>query len=208
MEINYALIGKRIRETRKQRGLSAEELAEIADLSTVYISYIENAKRKPSLESLIKISNALEITIDELHKYVYGKTVKAAKKRNNKQHPMTFGDFDKGLFGIFGKLTKGVAMNEAEKAIEEELEKLKTIAVSETELTKIKNKMESTLAFSKMETLSNATNLAMYELLGNANIINEEESRYASVTSDQVLEQANLVFDKNNCSTLYYLSND
>jgi len=33
---------KRIRETRKQRGLSAEELAEIADLSTVYISYIEN----------------------------------------------------------------------------------------------------------------------------------------------------------------------
>ena len=40
MEINYALIGKRIRETRKQRGLSAEELAEIADLSTVYISYI------------------------------------------------------------------------------------------------------------------------------------------------------------------------
>lgn len=32
MEINYALIGKRIRETRKQRGLSAEELAEIADL--------------------------------------------------------------------------------------------------------------------------------------------------------------------------------
>ena len=47
MEINYALIGKRIRETRKQRGLSAEELAEIADLSTVYISYIENAKRKP-----------------------------------------------------------------------------------------------------------------------------------------------------------------
>ena len=57
MEINYALIGKRIRETRKQRGLSAEELAEIADLSTVYISYIENAKRKP---------NALEITIDEL----------------------------------------------------------------------------------------------------------------------------------------------
>ena len=56
MEINYALIGKRIRETRKQRGLSAEELAEIADLSTVYISYIENAKRKPSLESLIKIT--------------------------------------------------------------------------------------------------------------------------------------------------------
>lgn len=66
MEINYALIGTRIRETRKQKGLSAEELAEITNLSTVYISYIENAKRKPRLESLIKISNALEITLDEL----------------------------------------------------------------------------------------------------------------------------------------------
>ena len=81
MEINYALIGKRIRETRKQRGLSAEELAEIADLSTVYISYIENAKRKPSLESLIKISNALEITIDELlyGNLLYNGTVTTAR---------------------------------------------------------------------------------------------------------------------------------
>ena len=63
MEINYALIGKRIRETRKQRGLSAEELAEIADLSTVYISYIENAKRKPSLESLIKLATHLKLLL-------------------------------------------------------------------------------------------------------------------------------------------------
>lgn len=66
MTINYALIGVRIKETRHQCGLSEEELAELADLSTVYISYIENAKRKPSLESLIKICNALDITMDEL----------------------------------------------------------------------------------------------------------------------------------------------
>lgn len=66
MPINYPLIGIRIKETRMQRGLSAEELAELAELSSVYISYIENAKRKPSLESLIKISNALGITLDEL----------------------------------------------------------------------------------------------------------------------------------------------
>lgn len=66
MKINYVLIGIRIRETRKQKGLSEQELAEFSNLSTVYISYIENARRKPSLESLIKISNALEITLDEL----------------------------------------------------------------------------------------------------------------------------------------------
>lgn len=66
MPINYSLIGIRIKETRNQQGISAEELAELANLSSVYISYIENAKRKPSLESLIKICNALGITLDEL----------------------------------------------------------------------------------------------------------------------------------------------
>lgn len=66
MPINYSLIGIRIKETRNQQGISAEELAELANLSSVYISYIENAKRKPSLESLIKICNALGIMLDEL----------------------------------------------------------------------------------------------------------------------------------------------
>ena len=66
MPINYSLIGISIKETRNQQGISAEELAELANLSSVYISYIENAKRKPSLESLIKICNALGITLDEL----------------------------------------------------------------------------------------------------------------------------------------------
>lgn len=66
MPINYSLIGIRIKETRNQQGISAEESAELANLSSVYISYIENAKRKPSLESLIKICNALGITLDEL----------------------------------------------------------------------------------------------------------------------------------------------
>ena len=66
MPINYSLIGIRIKETRNQQGISAEELAELANLSSVYISYIENAKRKPSLKSLIKICNALGITLDEL----------------------------------------------------------------------------------------------------------------------------------------------
>ena len=66
MPINYPLIGIRIKDTRNQQGISAEELAELADLSSVYISYIENAKRKPSLESLVKFCNALGITLDEL----------------------------------------------------------------------------------------------------------------------------------------------
>lgn len=66
MPVNYLLIGTRIKEIRAQQGISAEELAELANLSSVYISYIENARRKPSLKSLVKICNALGITLDEL----------------------------------------------------------------------------------------------------------------------------------------------
>lgn len=66
MNINYALIGRRVRETRKQQKISQEKLADIADLSVGYISHIETARKKASLSSLIQIANALGITVDEL----------------------------------------------------------------------------------------------------------------------------------------------
>lgn len=66
MKINYALIGKRVREIRKQRHISQMELAELTGLSVSYISHIETAYKHASLSSLIQISNALGITMDEL----------------------------------------------------------------------------------------------------------------------------------------------
>jgi predicted Zn-dependent peptidase len=58
------------------------------------------------------------------------------------------GTVDAGLLTIDGKLVKGVSMEEAEKAIEEELEKLKTEKIDETELQKVK-KMNSYYTRSK-----------------------------------------------------------
>lgn len=66
MRINYALIGKRVRETRKQQKISQERLAELTDVSVGYISHIETARKKASLSTLIRIANALGITVDEL----------------------------------------------------------------------------------------------------------------------------------------------
>jgi transcriptional regulator with XRE-family HTH domain len=66
MEVNFTQIGKRIAEIRKGQHISQMELAEMVDLSISYISHIETAKKKPSIESLIKIVNALNITMDEL----------------------------------------------------------------------------------------------------------------------------------------------
>lgn len=66
MNVNFKLIGKRIQEVRKQREMTQAELAALTDMSDSYISYIETAKKQASLESLVRISNALGITVDEL----------------------------------------------------------------------------------------------------------------------------------------------
>lgn len=64
--VDHRQIGYRIKEVREQNNFSQAELAEKTELSVSYISHIENAKRKASLESIIRIVNALGITIDEL----------------------------------------------------------------------------------------------------------------------------------------------
>lgn len=66
MTINYSLIGNRIKSARKAKGLSQSELSELIDKSVGYMSYIETGSKKPSLETLIQIANALDVTIDEL----------------------------------------------------------------------------------------------------------------------------------------------
>jgi zinc protease len=116
------------------------------------------------------------------------------------------GDLDKGLFMVSGKLTKGVSMKEADKAIDEELQKIKSEYVTDDELTKVKNKMEASHVFGEVDVLNKATNLAISELLGGANMINQEVEKYLAVTKEQIKEQANNMFRNENCSTLYYKS--
>jgi predicted Zn-dependent peptidase len=117
-----------------------------------------------------------------------------------------FGTVDKGLLAVEGKLVKGVKMEEAEKAINEEIEKLKQDGISEKELTKIKNKTEATLAFEDMSVLTRANNLAFYELLGDASLFNADRDKYFSVTGDDILKYSQKIFNTNNCSTLKYYS--
>ena len=118
------------------------------------------------------------------------------------------GDYDEGLFIISGKLVKGIKPEVAELEIIAELEKVKKELVSEMELTKVKNKTESTLEFSEMSILNKAMNLAISELMGDAAMVNEEGKKYQNVTAEKIKEQANLIFHENNCSTLFYNSNN
>lgn len=136
---------------------------------------------------------------------LYNSLVKE-KKLFSDINAFVLGEFDKGLFVVTGKLTEGVSMKQAEIAIEEELNKLKTEFVSENELTKVKNKIESSHTFGEMDVLNKATNLAIAELLGGADIINKEVEKYLAVTDKQIMQQAKEILRKENCSTLYYLS--
>ena len=119
-----------------------------------------------------------------------------------------YGSTDEGLLMIEGKLIKGVKVEDAEKAIEIELDKIRNELVGEAELQKVKNKTESMLAFEDMSVMSRAASLAYYELLGDADLMNTELEKYAAVTLDDILQESRNVFRKTNCSTLYYLSNN
>ncbi|MDB5222424.1 MAG: peptidase [Chitinophagaceae bacterium] len=117
-----------------------------------------------------------------------------------------FGSADAGLLAIDGKLIKGVKMEDAEKAIEEELEKMKNEMVSEAELEKVKNKTESLMAFEDVPLMSRAGSLATYELLGDADLMNKELEHYHAVTAQDIQQESKNIFIKENCNTLYYYS--
>ncbi len=73
---NYAALGQKIRRARQDMHLTQEELAEACDLSTAHIGHIERGTRALSIESLITISNVLNISTDYL-------LLDIAKTKNN-----------------------------------------------------------------------------------------------------------------------------
>ena len=66
MELDYKMIGNRISELRKKKGMTQAVLAELSEIEPSHISHIERAATKLSLPTLVAIANALEVTLDEL----------------------------------------------------------------------------------------------------------------------------------------------
>ena len=114
------------------------------------------------------------------------------------------GDEDGGLFVVTGKLIQGVKMEVAEAAILEQLNKMKVDLVTENELQKVKNKVESLIAFTEMRIQERALNLAYAEHLGDINMVNNDILRYRAVTPEQIRNSAKEILTPENCSTLYY----
>lgn len=117
-----------------------------------------------------------------------------------------FGTVDPGLLVIEGKLVKGISMTVAEKAVLEEVEKIKNNLLDVKEVQKVINKTESMICFEDMSIMNRAHSLAFYELLGDAQLMNKELSLYQKVTPVMIQQTAREIFKYTNRNTLYYYS--
>ncbi len=114
------------------------------------------------------------------------------------------GSIDNGLFVVTGKPAEGVSLEEAQELIWKYLEDLKHELVSERELEKVKNKVESSNVFGEMSVLNKAMSLCFYELVSTADDINSEVAKYKKVTREDLKRIAEQMFRKENCSVLNY----
>jgi predicted Zn-dependent peptidase len=117
------------------------------------------------------------------------------------------GSMDEGLFIIEGKLQEDISFEAAEKAIWEELTRLKNEPLSEYELQKIKNKMESSMLFSESSTLDIAISFAYYESLGDADLFNTEIDRLQAITAEDIQRVSNQLFLEEKVMVLRYKPN-
>lgn len=113
---------------------------------------------------------------------------------------------DPGLFLTFGLVNMGISPDDLEKAILDEIEKVKTEEIGEMEFMKLRNKTENDFVTGNSTMAGIAENLANYHVyFGDANLINTEIDRYMKVTREDLKRVASQYLTKENRVVLYYL---
>lgn len=88
-------LGQRIRELRKKRGLRQEQLAELSNVEPTSVSNIENGRNYPSLQTLEKFINVLEISFSDVFQFEHNKQPENLLEEINrilKKHPDKISD--------------------------------------------------------------------------------------------------------------------
>lgn len=87
-------IAQQIKEKRKSYGYTQEQMSEQLEMSYSYYTKIENGYQTPSLNTLIKITSALHISMDKL---IFGKASENPKFSPDKQELLqSIDQFDRG----------------------------------------------------------------------------------------------------------------
>lgn len=113
---------------------------------------------------------------------------------------------DPGVVLAFGITNMGVDLADLEMAMDKEIERTQTELISEDELQKLRNQIESEFVNSNASVAGIAESLANYHVyFGDANLVNTEIDRYLKVTREDILRVAKKYFHKNNRVSLHYL---
>lgn len=118
------------------------------------------------------------------------------------------GSVDSGLLIISGKLSDGVTFDQLDAAFWKEMDSLIQSTVSEDELKRIKVKIRTSNEFQQDSVLNRAMALCMNELLGDADMINHESEKYASITAEDLQGLAASTLIKTNCTLLNVKANN
>jgi zinc protease len=169
-------------------------------LSALYKTYHMPGRLAPNYHAVDLVSDILGRGKSSR---LYNRLVKEQKLFNSLSASV-MGSVEPGLLVIQGKLNRGVDLAAANRAIEEVNQELMEQLVDEEELQKVKNQAETSIVFSEVELLNRAMGLAMYKLLGDANLINQESEKVQAVTAGDILHNAREVLRPTNCSTLFY----
>lgn len=112
------------------------------------------------------------------------------------------GSLDNGLLIISGKLNPDVTFEEFDKALWQVLENFKSTVIGLDEKNRLMNKIKTAKAFSDQALLNRAMNLCSFELLGDANGINDEGHLYDAITAVDIQKMAQKILVRTNCSLL------
>ncbi len=116
------------------------------------------------------------------------------------------GENDPALFVATGKMNEGIDFEMGRQALVAEIMKTTESLVTPNELEKVKNKVEAEQVFNEIGYLEKAMQLASYEILGDAAMINEQAEHYRNVTAEDIRRVAMGILRTGNCNTLNYLS--
>ncbi len=114
------------------------------------------------------------------------------------------GSYDNGLFILSARLTDKLSFEKAEEMLDEQINLLLKNGITDDELSRITNMNETSTVFNRTNILNKAMDLAFYEFLGDANLINDEYKAYQNVKKTDLMRVASNLFDSSRASVLKY----
>ena len=114
------------------------------------------------------------------------------------------GEIEAGTISFYGSLQPGVDIQKADEEVTGLINELTNKPISYRDIEKVKNRHEASAIYGNTSILNKAMNLSLYELMGNANLIDKELETYRQLSIDDVVRFTKKYLNPNNCNTLYY----